>query len=88
MFFEVRYLIDSGVLGFLRYNFATGPGITGWVMWAALGIMVWFAREKSRRENFERSVQSLLHSSNVKLMYRFWYSHHVPIDPITVTKLI
>jgi hypothetical protein len=51
-------LINSGVVGFLKYNFATGPGITGWVMWAALGIMVWFAREKSRRANFERSVHS------------------------------
>ena len=47
-------LTNSGVVGFIKYNFATGPGITGWVMWASLGVMVWFAREKSRRVDFER----------------------------------
>ncbi|CAE6441565.1 unnamed protein product [Rhizoctonia solani] len=46
---------------FLQANFATGPGITGWIMTAALGIMVWYAMEKRRRANFER----------------FWYSHHL-----------
>ncbi|KAF8724443.1 NADPH oxidase, partial [Rhizoctonia solani] len=46
---------------FLQANFATGPGITGWIMTAALGIMVWFAMEKRRRAHFER----------------FWYSHHL-----------
>jgi len=50
----------SGVVGFLKYNFATGPGITGWIMWTALGVMVWFAREKSRRANFERYVPGFL----------------------------
>jgi hypothetical protein len=49
-----RRLISSGVVGFIKYNFATGPGITGWLMWASLGIMVWFAREKSKRANVER----------------------------------
>lgn len=46
---------------FLNTNFATGPGVTGWIMTAALGIMVFFAMEKRRRANFER----------------FWYSHHL-----------
>lgn len=46
---------------FLEANFATGPGLTGWIMTAALGIMVWFATEKRRRAHFER----------------FWYSHHL-----------
>ncbi|KIJ42250.1 hypothetical protein M422DRAFT_60376 [Sphaerobolus stellatus SS14] len=49
------------VLAFLGANFATGPGITGWIMTVCLGIMVWYAMEKRRRANFER----------------FWYSHHL-----------
>lgn len=39
---------------FLQANFATGPGLTGWIMTAALGVMVWFAMEKRRRAHFER----------------------------------
>ncbi|ORY26889.1 NADPH oxidase [Naematelia encephala] len=50
-----------GFVGFLEYNFITGPGATGWIMTVALGIMVWFALEKQRRAHFER----------------FWYSHHL-----------
>ena len=46
---------------FLLANFTTGPGVTGWIMTAALVIMAWYAREKPRRANFER----------------FWYSHHL-----------
>jgi len=46
---------------FFAINFTTGPGVTGWIMTAALFIIVFFAREKKRRENFER----------------FWYSHHM-----------
>lgn len=49
------------IVAFLLANFATGPGLTGWIMWVALGIMVWFAMEKRKRANFER----------------FWYSHHL-----------
>lgn len=49
------------ILVFLQANFATGPGATGWIMTACLGVMVWFAMEKRRRANFER----------------FWYSHHL-----------
>ena len=49
------------LLLFIRANFATGPGLTGWIMTAALGVMVWYAMEKRRRANFER----------------FWYSHHL-----------
>jgi len=51
----------SRVVAFLSANFVTGPGITGWIMTVALGVMVWFAREKVRRATFER----------------FWYSHHL-----------
>ncbi|KAH9033367.1 NADPH oxidase [Lactarius pseudohatsudake] len=46
---------------FLNANFATGPGLTGWIMTVVLGVMVWYAMEKRRRANFER----------------FWYSHHL-----------
>lgn len=49
------------VLAFLAANFTTGPGVTGWIMTAALGTMVFFAIEKHRRAHFER----------------FWYSHHL-----------
>jgi predicted ferric reductase len=54
---------DTGgrVKAFILANFTTGPGVTGWIMWAALGIMVFFALEKRRRAHFER----------------FWYSHHL-----------
>lgn len=46
---------------FLAANFTTGPGVTGWIMTAALFVIVFFAIEKRRRANFER----------------FWYSHHL-----------
>lgn len=49
------------VVAFILANFATGPGATGWIMTAALGIMVWYAIEKRRRARFEW----------------FWYSHHL-----------
>jgi NADPH oxidase 2 len=48
-------------VAFLSANFATGPGITGWIMTACLAIMVFFARGGQRRAHFER----------------FWYSHHL-----------
>lgn len=49
------------VAAFFAANFTTGPGVTGWIMTAALAIMVWYAREKVRRATFEK----------------FWYSHHL-----------
>jgi predicted ferric reductase len=49
------------VVAFLNANFTTGPGVTGWIMTAALGIIVFFAAEKRRRVKFEN----------------FWYSHHL-----------
>jgi NADPH oxidase len=49
------------IVAFLGANFLTGPGLTGWIMTAALGTMVFFAIEKRRRAHFER----------------FWYSHHL-----------
>jgi NADPH oxidase 2 len=49
------------IVAFIAANFITGPGATGWIMTAALGVMAWFAVEKRRRAHFER----------------FWYSHHL-----------
>lgn len=49
------------IVEFLSVNFTTGPGLTGWIMTAVLGIIVFFSIEKQRRSNFER----------------FWYSHHL-----------
>jgi predicted ferric reductase len=46
---------------FLQANFATGPGVTGWIMTACLFVMVWYAAEKRRRASFEA----------------FWYTHHL-----------
>jgi NADPH oxidase len=54
----------SAPVQFLMLNFATGTGITGWIMTAALGTMVFFAVEKRRRRplgGFEK----------------FWYTHHL-----------
>ncbi|KAL0581693.1 hypothetical protein V5O48_000399 [Marasmius crinis-equi] len=46
---------------FLSANFATGPGITGWIMIVTLVVMTYYSREKKRRERFES----------------FWYTHHL-----------
>ncbi|KAJ7445775.1 NADPH oxidase [Mycena galericulata] len=52
------------VVFFITANFIIGPLITGWLMWACLGTMVYYAIEKRRRANnggFEK----------------FWYTHHL-----------
>ncbi|KAJ6605086.1 NADPH oxidase [Mycena sp. CBHHK59/15] len=52
------------VVFFITANFIIGPLITGWLMWACLGTMVYFAIEKRRRAKnggFEK----------------FWYTHHL-----------
>ncbi|KAJ4487563.1 NADPH oxidase [Lentinula aciculospora] len=49
------------VINFLLICVEAGPAITGWIMWAALGAMAWYAREEKRKQNFER----------------FWYTHHL-----------
>ncbi|KAG0145446.1 hypothetical protein CROQUDRAFT_658623 [Cronartium quercuum f. sp. fusiforme G11] len=60
-FTELAIKTNTGIVGFIGANFLTGPGATGWIMTIALGILVWYAREKPRRARFER----------------FWYSHHL-----------
>ncbi|KAJ6539891.1 ferric reductase NAD binding domain-containing protein [Mycena vulgaris] len=52
------------VVFFITANFIIGPLWTGWLMWVALGVMVYFALEKRRRApngGFEK----------------FWYTHHL-----------
>lgn len=54
----------SVVVQFLVLNFLTGTGATGWIMTAALAVMVWFSMEKRRRRpngGYEK----------------FWYTHHL-----------
>ncbi|KAK7038179.1 FAD-binding FR-type domain-containing protein [Favolaschia claudopus] len=49
---------------FIYANFIIGPLWTGWLMWIALGLMIWYAMEKRRRRpngGFEK----------------FWYMHHL-----------
>ncbi|CAZ81766.1 unnamed protein product [Tuber melanosporum] len=50
-----------GFVGWLRANFVSGPGWTGYIMLICLMIMAVTAMDKPRRANFER----------------FWYSHHL-----------
>lgn len=58
-----RFAVENngGVLLFLKLNFLSGPGATGYVMLICLLIMVYTATEKPRRANFNR----------------FWYLHHL-----------
>lgn len=50
-----------GFKGFLRANFASGPGWSGYIMLAILVAMVVTALEKPRKKNYER----------------FWATHHL-----------
>ena len=43
-----------GFLGWLRINFTSGPGWTGYVMMFCLMAMAFTAMDKPRRANFER----------------------------------
>jgi multisubunit Na+/H+ antiporter MnhB subunit len=47
--------------GFFAANFATGPGLTGWLMTAILIIMTVFAMDEQKKKKYER----------------FFYSHHL-----------
>lgn len=60
-FTQLAIKTSTGIVGFVGANLLTGPGATGWIMTVALGILVFYAREKPRRARFER----------------FWYSHHL-----------
>lgn len=58
-----RSAIESagGVVGFLKLNFVTGPGVTGWIMTLCLLIIVWFSIDKRKNANYEK----------------FWFTHHL-----------
>ncbi|KAJ7268158.1 NADPH oxidase [Mycena haematopus] len=56
--------LGKKVTFFITANFIIGPLWTGWLMWVALGVMVYYAIEKRRRApngGFEK----------------FWYTHHL-----------
>ncbi|KAJ7438229.1 ferric reductase NAD binding domain-containing protein [Mycena galericulata] len=56
--------LGQRVTFFIVANFIIGPLWTGWLMWIALGVMVYYALEKRRRApngGFEK----------------FWYTHHL-----------
>ncbi|KAF7341131.1 FAD-binding FR-type domain-containing protein [Mycena venus] len=56
--------LGKKVAFFIEANFIIGPLWTGWLMWIALGVMVYYAMEKRRRTpngGFEK----------------FWYTHHL-----------
>ncbi|KAJ6480710.1 NADPH oxidase [Mycena vitilis] len=56
--------LGKKVTFFIVANFIIGPLWTGWLMWIALGVMVYYAMEKRRRRpngGFEK----------------FWYTHHL-----------
>lgn len=60
-FAKLAIASPSPMLLWLKLNFETGPGATGYVMLISLIIMVATARESARRSHFNR----------------FWYFHHL-----------
>ncbi|KAF2814222.1 uncharacterized protein BDZ99DRAFT_379956 [Mytilinidion resinicola] len=50
-----------GFKGFIKLNFMTGPGWSGYVLIITLMLIAWTAMEKQKKANFER----------------FWYTHHL-----------
>ncbi|GES79470.1 NADPH oxidase [Rhizophagus clarus] len=60
-FYRLAVAQNGGIVLWLQLNFATGPGLTGYVMLITLLIMVVTAKEKARRAHFNR----------------FWYLHHL-----------
>ncbi|CAG8718240.1 3648_t:CDS:2, partial [Ambispora leptoticha] len=60
-FYKLTLAQGGGIITFLKLNFETGPGLTGYVMLISLLIMVYTSQEKARRVHFNR----------------FWYLHHL-----------
>ncbi|CAG8478625.1 10071_t:CDS:2 [Ambispora gerdemannii] len=60
-FYKLTMANGGGIIMFLKLNFVTGPGITGYVMLFCLLIMVISSHEKARHSHFNR----------------FWYLHHL-----------
>ncbi|CAH1766896.1 15001_t:CDS:2 [Entrophospora sp. SA101] len=60
-FARLTIALNEDFLYFLKLNFLSGPGATGYVMLVSLLIMVITATDNQRHRNFNR----------------FWYSHHL-----------
>ncbi|KAI9799215.1 MAG: hypothetical protein M1825_004858 [Sarcosagium campestre] len=60
-FARMAAINKQGFQGFLKANFASGPGWTGYVMLFSLLAMTWTSIEKHRRANYEA----------------FWNTHHL-----------
>jgi len=60
-FYRLAVATNGGIVMWLKLNFISGPGATGYVMLIALIVMVCTAAEKPRRAHFNR----------------FWYFHHL-----------
>lgn len=60
-FAQLAAKLQLGFVGFLKINFLTGPGWSGYVMLFALMAMLFTSLEKPRRANYER----------------FWSVHHL-----------
>lgn len=60
-FWQLSSVHGLGVIGWLKFNFLTGPGWSGYVMLITLLVMMVTAIDKARRASFER----------------FWYTHHL-----------
>lgn len=60
-FAQLALKLKLGFVGFLKINFLTGPGWSGYVMLVALMAMLFTSIEKPRRANYER----------------FWGTHHL-----------
>ncbi|KIX05222.1 uncharacterized protein Z518_06094 [Rhinocladiella mackenziei CBS 650.93] len=52
---------NGGFIGFIKLNFLTGPGWTGYILTIAVMVMFFTALDKPRRANYER----------------FWNTHHL-----------
>ncbi|KAJ9613515.1 hypothetical protein H2200_003457 [Cladophialophora chaetospira] len=52
---------NAGFIGFVKLNFLTGPGWTGYILTITIMLMFFTALDKPRRANFER----------------FWNTHHL-----------
>ena len=60
-FYRLATAQRLGIVGWLKLNFLTGPGWSGYVMLFSLMAILFTAIEKPRRANYER----------------FWYTHHL-----------
>ncbi|KAG9289540.1 hypothetical protein G9A89_002313 [Geosiphon pyriformis] len=60
-FYKISAARGGGIIMWIKLNFTTAPGITGYVMLVSLLIMAYTSMEKPKRQHFNR----------------FWYLHHL-----------